>query len=354
MNPQKSFSIKQERVLSKSKIVGVFDYDALIYSAGFAGEKRTIEAKHLETGEVFVFANRTEMWGRGKKLGGWMLEANKTRVEAGLVGYTKEDFEIVDVQTAEPIAQVLHTVKQQVTNALESIGAKEYLGYIGGKEVPLWRLERSTLLEYKGNRADALSPIYKQAIIDYLVDKHGATVVNDGKEADDHVIIDAMSDPDNRVICGVDKDVDGNPVRNFNLNNPEWGIRDGRKFGEIDWDEKKKKVVGLGRKFFYYQVLFGDPVDNYSAHCFSEQAWGAKTAYEWLRDAKTDEEALLVLKRAYRYLYPEKKTIVGWRGDEIEIDWLYVLNEVWDMARMWRKVDDYVTAEQVLGKFNLL
>lgn len=341
--------------MSKKKgVEGVFDYDALIYAAGFAGEKRTIEAKHIATGEVFVFANRTEMWGRTKKLGGWMADVNKRRVEAGLVAYTKEDFEIVDVQSAEPLAQVLNTVKRQIENAIESIGAKTYLGFIGGKEVPLWRLERSQLKEYKGNRKEALSPIYKQAIIDYLVKYHGAIVVNDGKEADDHVIIYAYQDPDNRVICGVDKDVDGNPVRNFNLNNPDWGVRDGRKFGEILWDDKKKKVIGLGRKFFYYQVLYGDPVDNYIAHCHSDQEWGAKTAFEWLRDAKTDEEALMVLKRAYRYLYPETKEVEGWRGDKLTVDWLFVLNEVWDMARMWRTQDDYVTAEEVLKKFNLV
>ena len=42
----------------------------------------------------------------------------------------------------------------------------------------------------------------------------------------------------------------------------------------------------------------------------------------------------------FKHLYPEKKAITGWRGDEIEIDHMYVFQEMFAMAMMQRTLDD--------------
>ena len=63
-------------------------------------------------------------------------------------------------------------------------------------------------------------------------------------------------------------------------------------------------------------------------------------AYDILRVAKNDKEAFEALVKGYKTLYPEKKTIKGWRGNDIEIDWLYMLQENFSMARMLRLSKD--------------
>lgn len=332
----------------------VFDLDYILYTAGFAAEKRTIEATHIPTGDIFNFANRTEFYGRGKKVGGWLADTNASRMNAGLPEFDLEEFEIVDIQSAEPLANVLHTVKHQVEKPMDELKAKNMVGYLGGKDAPLWRWERSTLLEYKGNRKEALSPIYKQDIIDFLVKKYKALVINDGFEADDRVVMKAYESPEKNVIIGVDKDSLGSPVKTYNPNKPELGITDGACFGEIWWDDKKKECRGYGRKFFYFQVINGDSVDNYKSNCFSKIVWGKKSAYLVLRDAETDVECFEIIKQTFQHLYPEKIVVQGWRGDEFEINWLYVASEMWDMARMWRHEKDHVILPDVLKKFKII
>lgn len=342
--------------MSSSEIknpVLVYDLDYILYAAGFAGEKRSIEATHKPTGDVFSFSNRTEMYGKGKEIGGWLKETNEARVKSNLSPFNIEDFEIVDIQAAEPLANVLHTVKAMVETPIEALEASKMVGFIGGKGKPLWRWERATLWEYKGNRKDALAPIYKQDIVDYLIKKYNVTIVNDGKEADDRVIMESYQ-KSSHIVVGVDKDVRGNPVLSYNPNYPEEGILDGRGFGNIYWDDKKKDVKGAGRIFFYWQWLYGDDVDNYRANCASSKKWGKKSAFNVLANCRTDVEAFEVIRDAYKTLYPEEIEVEGWRGDKIKIDWLYVANEIWDMARMWRYENDYVTASEVLSKYKLI
>ena len=64
------------------------------------------------------------------------------------------------------------------------------------------------------------------------------------------------------------------------------------------------------------------------------------------------EEAWKAIETIFKKLYPEPKEVVGWRGDSIAIDWQYVLNECFDMARMLRFENDVVVATDVLKLFN--
>ena len=52
----------------------------------------------------------------------------------------------------------------------------------------------------------------------------------------------------------------------------------------------------------------------------------------------------------FKLLYPEPKAIIGWRGNSINIDWEYAMNECFDMARMKRFIGDEVSASDVLYK----
>lgn len=331
----------------------VYDLDDIVYRAGFAGERRTIEATHKESGVMTEHKNRTALWGsKRKEDGGWLLETNLSRESAGLEPFSRDDFDIVDVQTAEPIANVIKTVNRMVEAPMEILGADKMIGYIGGKEKPLWRLERSTLWEYKGDRKETLSPLYKQQVIDHLCRKWKATMVNDGFEADDRVVMESYL-RDGYAVVGRDKDSRGCHILTYNPTKPEEGLIDGRCFGDLRLDAKGNPV-GEGRKFFYYQWAHGDSADHYKSNCFSETEWAEKKAYGALKDCRTDEECISVIKDIYQMLYPEPIEVEGWRGDKIVIDWLYVAREIFDMARMWRHENDRVDAKDVFKKFKML
>src|SRR5690606_26994769 len=216
-----------------------------------------------------TYKNITEFWGRKKnEIGGKLGEINESRVAAGKRPFEKEEFTHETVRYSEPLENVLYTVKHMINDIREKTGIKNYMGYIGKGDS--FRLERSTIYKYKGNRDDAFRPLMKDEITEYLVKHHDAKIVQH-LEADDWCIIRAHKDS-NKTIISVDKDALGCAVRVWNPDHPEWGVIDGDCFGELQLIEKENKsgktkdVKGYGRKFFYYQVAYGDDVDNYRAN----------------------------------------------------------------------------------------
>jgi hypothetical protein len=74
-----------------------------------------------------------------------------------------------------------------------------------------------------------------------------------------------------------------------------------------------------------------------------------------LKDCKNDKESLQAVSEAFQLKYPTTKSVVGWRGDEITIDWKYVLNEMWSMAHMLRKPEgDYIVGTDVLERLEVV
>lgn len=338
-------------------VIGIIDYDPIIYAAASVGEERYVKVLHKPTGLVKEFSNKTTFFGRGKKRdGGWLGDLNAERARDNRKPFHVDEFEIEECQrVVEPIKNVLYTTKTMVGKFVEQAGAKSYLGYIGGR-TPLKRWEQSTLLEYKGNRKDLMKPILKDEVTEYLIRYHNAILVSDDLEADDWCIIRCLEETkrgNKGIVITSDKDVLGNPVLSFNPNRPDEGVRDGNQFGELFLD-KKREVRGIGRMFKYFQVAYGDPVDNYKANAQSDVKWGAMSAYNALKDCKSDKEAFEALWGVYNTLYPEPKEITTWRGDKIEIDALHCLQEMWDMAHMLRHVDDKVDVSKVLQKFEII
>lgn len=326
-----------------SNLVAVIDLDYVKYSAAAVGEKRTIKVVHKQSGNEKEFTNRTEFWGRGKKKdGGWLGELNKSRTTP----FVAEDFDIIDVQTPEPIENVLHTAKSMVQSALKNLGTESYKAFLGRGDS--FRVERSTLLKYKGQRAALLKPLYLDDVTEYLAKKFSADWV-EGIENDDRCVIEAYKKK-NHVIIGCDKDFYGCPVNFYNVNRPEEGTVNCDQFGSL-WRDSKGKVRGLGRMFLYWQTCAADTSDNYAANCFSDIKWADVSAYGALKEATNDKEAWLAIENVFKTLYPEPKEVGGWRGDKLSIDWQYVMNECFDMARMLRFEGDSVKASDVLGKF---
>lgn len=324
-----------------NELTAILDLDWCKYTAAAAGEKRTIKAIHKKTGDEFEFNNRTELYGRKKKVDeGWIMEQN-TKYDKD---YKREDFTIIDIQTPEPIENVLHTANKMVESALESLGTKKYKGFVGKGDS--FRVERSTLLKYKGNRT-GLKPLYLDDVVEYLKKKYKAETVTHF-EADEIIVMECIGKPNN-IAVGEDKDYYGCPVKFYNVNRRDEGIINGNCFGKL-WRDSKGDVRGFGRMWMYHQTCSSDQIDNYAANCFSDIKWGDVSSYEALKDAKDDKEAWLAIEKVFNHLYPEPKEVTGWRGDKILIDAEYVMNECFDMARMMRHKNDYVVASDVLKK----
>lgn len=325
-------------------MTAVWDFDFIKYTIGAACETRSILVVHNTSGNEKRFKTRTEFYGHYlKKEGGWLGEQNKRRGTPWAV----DDFTITDVQEPEPLSFALQTVKNYVNKINNCIGAESYYGYIGKGDS--WRVERSTVLKYKGTRAGVLKPLLLDDIENYILNHHAGEVVR-GLEADDQCVMDCTADPE-LCLIGVDKDYMGTTLKLFNPDKMEAPLRI-TGLGELVLDAKGK-VRGSGRKFFYFQVMSSDTSDNYAANSATNKKWGDKSAYNLLVGCKTDRECWQALADGYKALYDAPTTVKGWRGDDIVVDWLYMLDENVQMAHMLREENDFLDVKNLLDKIGV-
>lgn len=335
-----------------SKLTAIIDADMIKYGAAFAGQKSSIVVTHPTLNIHETFGTRTDFYGHyAKKAGGWLADYNKGKDSPIL----PSEFTIEDVVVPEPIQNVLHTTKLMYEGMHNCIDTKKHKGFIGKGDS--FRLERSTLLKYKDRPAP--KPIHIDAVTDYLEHRLKCEVVT-YEETDERVTQECYRQPNN-VAIGEDKDYYGQPNRFFNVNKPQEGIIDCDCFGKLWLEEKINKkgkvetfVRGFGRMWLYQQTLSGDDVDNFKANCFSDIGWAEKSAYQHLVGAVNDKEALAKLVEGFKLLYPEPKKVIGWRGDELDIDWMYVMQECFTMARMRKiKGESEVILSEVLTKLGI-
>ena len=122
----------------------------------------------------------------------------------------------------------------------------------GCDSVELWltgsdNFRHNIVSDYKHNRAKSTRPICYSELWEYMVTKYGAKVTN-GYEADDMVIYLKTLNPDHYFVCAIDKDV------LYQTAGTHYNYKSGD-FVEVTPDEAVR--------FFYYQLLRGDPVDGY-------------------------------------------------------------------------------------------
>lgn len=324
----------------------VVDADFVAYACASAGEKRSVKVTHKDSGCSLEVDTRTSWYGDWrKKEGGMLAELNREKGTA----WKWDDFEYEDIQRPEPIANILHSTKLMFEGVVKKSGCSDYIGFLGKGKV--FRHDLSTILEYKGNRQNLLTPIHLDDVKAYMVKYLGLDWVEQ-IEVDDRCIIEAYGRKD-RVVIAVDKDAMGCPVNVFNPSYPEQGVVNCNQFGKL-WINDKKEVKGFGRKFMYLQWASSDPSDNYAANSASDIKWGFKSAYDKLVDTKSDKEAIQAVVDTYKYLYPEPKEVVGWRGDKIVVDHMYMLQENFDMCRMLRSYSELENRLMVKDIFDKL
>jgi hypothetical protein len=365
----------------------VFDFDCIIFPAASIAEERFIVATHTPTGREMEFPTKTALYGHhAKKAGGFIAEQNKLN---GNDFWKVEDFTILECQRPRPFKvkgkdedgtpnpdkdyfiSPLDGAKQIIDTKIRSIcnklGTNIYHGYTGSGDV--FRHNICTLLKYK-DRDELMKPLFLDQLKQYVCEKHSCTMITgDYKtniEADDMLNIDCLTgynrwikggrkDKDKLIAISIDKDSKQCSGWHYNPNKDKDGSeRLVEGFGElwINTLDKGKEVDGKGRMWLYFQVACGDITDNYYPNCFSDIKWAEMSAYEALKDCKNDKEAFEALVNVFKKLYPEPKVVKGCKGD-VEVSWMYVMQEMFNMAMMLRKIGDSINVKETLDKLKI-
>lgn len=323
----------------------VFDADMIKFRAAALAEDRSIQVVHNQSGDEYTFATRTDFYGtHWKKDGGWLAKYNQGAFSPRL----PEEFTITDVQTPKPFGFARQAVDTQIESVLYKLGADSYYGYVGKGDS--FRVEYSTILKYKSNRSGMLRPIHLDRVAEYLIKHHNCSY-QEHFEVDDRVVSDWYA-KEADVVVMTEKDGYGTGVLLFDPDNMDTPL-DTSGLGRL-YINGKKKVKGHGRKWKYQQCMSQDDSDFYKANCASDVKWGEKSAFQLLDPCKTDKECFEALVKGFKTLYPDPKVITGWRGDEIEIDWLYVMNECLNLCHIHRHLDgDFLDTKSILTKLGV-
>lgn len=217
----------------------------------------------------------------------------------------------------DPIEYCLHSVKQMVTSILDTVHADSYTLYLTGEGN--FREDIATIAPYKGNRDVAHKPIHYEAIKEYML-SHMRTEVVVGKEADDALGIEQYrawlwfkNNPEEihrpidhtTIICTIDKDLNMIPGWHYN------------------WRKNMMYFVTEDEaiKFFYTQLLTGDPTDNIKG----VPKIGPKRAEKILAECKTEEDMYWAALCQYEQHYDKP---------------LEIMTEMARLLWIWRHEDD--------------
>lgn len=209
------------------------------------------------------------------------------------MGYTDGDY---------PPLPPFEFVEQTLENRIESIcreveSTEQPRIYFTGKGN--FRESIATTQKYKERAGN--KPFHYYNIKAHLYGTRDCYQV-DGLEADDLIAIQLMEHPGETICCTRDKDLRAVPGWHYGWelgNQPSFGPILVEGFGAIRLSDKRDKIVGWGEKFFYAQMLTGDPVDTIPGI----PKMGAVGAFKILEHALTSEDAFKAVVGAYKKAY---------------------------------------------------
>lgn len=143
--------------------------------------------------------------------------------------------------TVEPVEVALKRTDELMQRILHETASEFYYPYLTGSNN--FRLQYNP--EYKANRKDFKKPEWLEQVREHLVLQWNAEV-SDGCEADDLMAIEQTKQPDETIICTIDKDLLQVPGKHYNFVKSE--------FRTIS------PVEGIFN--FYWQFVMGDVSDN--------------------------------------------------------------------------------------------
>jgi hypothetical protein len=286
-------------------------------------------------------------------------------------------YTITDVQEPRHSSYGKSLIREMLKGYSARLGVKKNEIYIGGTDnfrdkIPLpmshtvtvgkWAGTATLGGAYKGKREDTLRPVQLKELRSYMISELAAGVIN-GMEVDDKQSMRAYEGfkSETRIIQ-VTEDKDALACSGW-LFNPAKMTKPVfiQGFGELHKDGKG--IKGTGRKWLYFQALYGDKVDCYHpSDLYKIQmdkdgksvTFGEVAAYNILKDATNDKEALTALYNQYKSWYPEPVVYMDHAGilqkkDAIEIAQMY-----FDCAHMRRWEDDRIDVRALLDKLGII
>lgn len=203
-----------------------------------------------------------------------------------------------------------HNLDNFLSSLLQKLNNPEHEFWITGNG----NFRHSVYPEYKANRLKTPRPQYLQVCREHIVREHGAHI-SDGCEADDMLGIGQTQMQEQGIECmisSIDKDL---------LQVPGWHyIPELKRKGVVIREATTKLVSPLdGLRFFYTQLLTGDPTDGIKGVA----GIGKKGAERLLQNVNSEQEMYQICKDEYGFL------------EEMELN----AKCLW----LWRKMNDDVT-----------
>lgn len=184
------------------------------------------------------------------------------------VGWTTED---VDINIAK------WRLDEMVSNTLDEVGADGFKIFLTDGE---GNFRRKIYPEYHVKRVKP-PPRWLEELKEHLIVKWNASI-SFGQEADDALGIHQVGDS---IICSIDKDLLQIPGHHFNFVKKEWAYI----------------LKSEGTKWFYTQLLIGDPIDEIKG----VEGIGKAKAAKILENAGTEEEIFDAVRASYEKRYGE-------------------------------------------------
>ena len=342
-----------------SEDILVFDADSIAYKAAAANEEKSIKTQHIEKGVIEQWSNRTEF-----------------RAYLAGTDHTEDIYTITDVQDPRHSSYGKSLIRDMIKGYHTRTGVTKGEIYIGGENnfrdlIPLpmthvatvgkWAGKSKLGGKYKENREDTIRPLQLKELRAYLIGELKAGIVN-GMEVDDKQSMRSYESfkTDTRIIT-VTEDKDALGCSGW-LWNPAKMIKPIliKGFGELH--KEGKGIKGTGRLWLYYQALYGDSVDNYHGcdlwkiaqdKAGKSVTFGEVAAYNVLKDATNDKEALTAMYNQYKSWYPEPVTYMAHDGVLHTKDAIEIMQMYFDCAHMRRWEDDRIDVAVMLDKLGV-
>jgi len=319
--------------------VAIFDMDLIAFRSAAATEKKSVEVTHLPTNKKKVFKTRT---------------AFKQYLADNSLQYVKDKYSFVDLQEPEPESHTFNIVNNMVDSIASQVWADRIEGYIGGKNN--FRLDLDLPVEYKGSRKTMIRPVNLGITKKFILNKYQGGLI-EGIEVDDHINVryhECVKQGEDPIVITLDKDTNGCvgiKFFNWTAENPE--IIEVPVLGNLFLNTSKKtpKVDGLGLKFYCYQLLNGDPSDDYTPKDLHKKRLADVNILNLIKDAKSVHELFSITESKFMEWFPEPISYVTWDGREVTKSYDDIINMYHRCVYMHRVKDDQTTFYDLWEEF---